>query len=123
MLTKGVCAETKEEVFVYNASSLTFSNSTGFVKTWKLSIWEGVNNRSNSSLHFFECGFKEGIGVGKYSGISKFVGCLNFSDEVEIKFLLGSFNNCSGSETPEFKGDEGFPQVPIFFEATVTFYR
>ena len=73
---------------------------------------------SNSSLPF-----SEGTWIDEDSRISKAVGYLNFSDEVEIKFLLASFNNCSGSETPGFKGDEGFPQVPIFFKATVTFYR
>ena len=88
---------------------------------WKLSTWEGVNNRSNSSLPFSECGLKEGTGIDEHSRISKAAGYLNFYDEVEIKFLLASFNNCSGSETPGFKGDEGFPRVPIFFEATVTF--
>ena len=86
-----------------------------------MSIWEGVNDKSNSSLPFSECGLKEGTGKDVYSGISKAVGCLNFSDEIEIRFLLASFNNCSGSETPGFKGDEVFPQVPIFFEATVNF--
>ena len=102
---------------------MTFYDSKGFVKMRKLSIWEGVNNRSNSSLPFSECGLKEGTGIDEDSGISKAAGCLNFSDEVEIKFLLASFNNCSGSDTPRFKGDEWFPWVPIFFEATVTFER
>ena len=86
-----------------------------------MSIWEGVNNKSNSSLPFSECGLKEGTGIDEDSRISKATGCLNFPDEVEIKFLLASFSNYSGSETPGFKGDEGFPRVPIFFEATITF--
>ena len=123
VLTKGIWVENKEEAPICNDSSLTFFDSKGFVKTSKLSIWEGVNNRSNSSLPFSECGSKEGTRIDEYSGISKAASCLSFSDEVEIKFLLASFNNCSGSETPGFKGDEGFPQVPIFFKATVTFYR
>ena len=121
VLTKGIWAANKEESSVCNASSLTFSDSKGFVKIRKLSIWEGVNNRSNSSLPFSECGLKEGTGINEDSGISKPAGYLNFSNEVEIKYLLASFNNCSGSETLGFKGDEGFPRVPIFFEATVTF--
>ena len=123
VLTKGIWVENKEEAHVFNASSLTFSDNKGFVKTRKLSIWEGVNNRSNSSLPFSECGSKEGTGIDEDSGISKAVCYLNFSDEVEINLLLASFNNCSGSGTPGFKGDEGFPRVPIFFEATVTFCR
>ena len=122
VLTKGIWDENKEEAPICNVSSLTFSDKKGFVKIEKLSIWEGVNNRSNSSLPFSECGLREGTGIDEDSGISKAAGCLNFSDEVEIKFLLASFNNCSGSETPRFKGDEGFPRVPIFFEATVIFF-
>ena len=121
VLTKGIWVENKEEAPVCNASNLTFSESKGFVKTWKLSTWEGVNNRSSSSLPFSECGLKEGTRIYEDSGISKATDYLNFSDEVEIKFLLASFNNCSGSETPGFKGDEGFPRVPIFFESIVTF--
>ena len=120
VLTKGIWAANKEEAHVCNASSLTFFDNKGFVKIRKLSTWEGVNNRSNSSLPFSECGSKEGTGIDEDLGISKAAGYLNFYDEVEIKFLLASFNNCSGSETPGFKGDEGFPRVPIFFEATVT---
>ena len=120
VLTKGVWIEDKKMVPVCNASSLTFSDGKGFVKTWELSTREGVNNRSNSSRHFSEYGFKERTGKDANSGISKAIGCLNFSDEVETRFLLASFNNCSGSETPGFKGDEGFPRVPILFEATVT---
>ena len=121
VLTKGIWAANKEEPPVCNVSSLTFSDSKGFVKIRKLSIWEGVNTKSNSFLPFFECGLKEGTGIDEDSGISKAAGYLNFSDEVEINFLLASFNNCLGSETPGFKGDEGFPRVPIFFEATVGF--
>ena len=109
VFTKGVWIEDKEVVPICNASSLTFSDSKGFVKTWKLSTREGVNNRSNSSHPFFEYGFKEGTGKDAYSGISKAAGCLNFYDEVETRFLLASFNNFSGSEIPGFKGDEGFP--------------
>ena len=120
VLTKGIWVENKEGAPICNASSLTFSDSKGFVKTWKLSICEGVNNRSNSSRPFSECGFKEGTRKDADSGISKAAGCLNFSDEVETRFLLVSLNNYSGSATPGFKGDEGFPRVPIFFEATVT---
>ena len=95
VLTKGIWVENKEEALVCNASSLTFSDSKGFVKTRKLSIWEGVNNRSNSSLPFSECWSKEGTRIDEDSRISKDAGGLNFFYEVEIKFLLASSNNCS----------------------------
>ena len=85
-----------------------------------MSICEGINRRSNYSFPFSEYGSKGGTGINKDSGISKAEGYLNFSDEVEINLFLASFNNCLGSRTPGFKGDEGFPRVPIFFEATVT---
>ena len=88
-----------------------------------MSIWEGVNNIYNSSFPFSECGSKEGIGKNEDSGISKAEGCLNFSVKVELNLCLASFNICSGSETPGFKGDEGFPRDHILFEATVTFNR
>ena len=88
-----------------------------------MSIWEGVNKRSNSSFPFSECGSKEGIGKNEESRISKVEGCLNFPDEVELNRRLASFNICSGFVTPRFRGDEGFPWVPIYFEATVTFCR
>ena len=93
------------------------------MKTWKLSIWEGVNSRSNSSFPFSECGSKEGTGKNEDSGISKVEGCLNFADEVEINLCLASFNIFSGYETPGFRGNEGFPRVPICFEATIYFCR
>ena len=123
VLTKGMWVENKEEAPVYNASSLTSSDNKGFVKTSKLSICEGVNSISNSSFPFSEYGSKEGTWIDEYSRISNAEGYLNFSDEVEINLLLASFNNYSGFETLGFKGDEGFPRVPIFSEATVTFYR
>ena len=78
VLKKGMWVQNKEESPICNASSLTFSDSKGFVKIWKLSIWEGVNHRSNSSLPFSECGLKEGNGIDKDSGISKSAGYLNF---------------------------------------------
>ena len=99
---------------------MTCSGIKGFVKTCNFSSFKGVDNKSDSSLPFSDYGFIEGVGKDVASGISKVSGNLNFSDEAETKFLLVSLNNCSGSETPGFKGDEGFPRVPIFFEATVT---
>ena len=104
----------------FNASSLTCSGIKGFVKTRILSTFKGVNNKSNSSRPFSDCGFREGLGKNADSGISKVSGSLNLSDEVETRFLLVSLNNSSGFETPGFSGDEGFPRVPIFLEATVT---
>ena len=65
LLAKVMWDENKEEPLVYKASSLTSSINKGFVKTWKLSIWEGVNNISNYSFPFSECGSKEGIGKMK----------------------------------------------------------
>ena len=113
--------ERKEEAPVCNASSLTSSDNKGFVNTWKLYTWEGVNRRSNSSFPFLECGSKQGTGKSEDSGISKAEGCLNFYDEVELNLHLASFNIYSRSETPRFKGDEGYPRGPIRFEATVNF--
>ena len=99
---------------------MTCSGIKGFVKTCNFSNFKGVNNKSDSSLPFPDYGFIEGVGKDVASGISKVSGILNFSDEVETRFLLVSLNNPSGSETPGFKGDEGFPRVPIFLESTVT---
>ena len=105
---------------VFNASRLSCFGIKGFVKTRRLSTFKGVNNKSNSSRPFCDCGFREGIGKDGASGISKVSGNLNFFDEVETRFLLVSLNNSSGSETLGFRGVEGFPRVPIFFEATIT---
>ena len=39
--------------------------------------------------------------------------------DVELILFLYSLNDLSGSETTGWKGDKGFPLVPILFEATV----
>ena len=44
-------------------------------------------------------------------------------DDEKSSFPLASLKILSGLETPECRGDEGFSRVPIYLEATVTFYR
>ena len=49
--------------------------------------------------------------------------CWGLLDDGKYSFLLASLKILSGLETPECRGDEGFPRVPIRIEATVTFCR
>ena len=41
---------------------------------------------------------------------------------VKLSFCIASLKNISGSETVGYKGDEGFPLVPILSKATITFW-
>ena len=44
---------------------------------------------------------------------------LNLPEKEELDFFLSSLKICSRSDTPGWKGDVGFPLVPVVLEATV----